>query len=327
MRFARLQGNEQVLKSLAGMVDSGRVPHAIMLSEQDGGGAVEVALAFLQYLYCARHRNGDSCGECPSCNKISKLIHPDLHVIFPTRSGVTSEQYISQFRSLVMENPCFTEQDLLDALDLDGKNTLISVLEAKSLLETMSLSALEGGYRSALIYLPEKMNAEAANKLLKLIEEPPAQTQFVLITHSPQRVLQTISSRCQRIHIRAGVKVRSVAFSDPGLLDSYMSALLSRDLLSALDAADRIAALPSRESAKAFCKFASANLRDVFLVQQGLPSLASDRDKVSDWASKCKKSFSRNATAAFDRAYGLIERNVNTKIVFTDLTDRLFYLI
>lgn len=327
MRFAQLQGNEGVLKSLGGMVDSGRVPHAIMLVEQDGGGAVEVALSFFQYLYCSCHHDSDSCGECPSCRKISKLIHPDIHFIFPTKSGVTSEMYLPQFRELASANPHFTEQDLLLALELDGKNTLISVLESKALLETMSLSALEGGYRSALIYLPEKMNAEAANKLLKLIEEPPAKTQFVFVTHSPEKVLKTISSRCQSIYIQSDISARGTGFQDPGLFDRYMSALCSRDLIASLDVADQIAALPSRESVKSFIKFSSARLRDVFLVQQGLASLASDPDWATSWAGKCRKTFSRNATAAFDRAHGLVERNVNTRIIFTDLTDRLIYMI
>ncbi len=294
---------------LAGMVDSGRVPHAIMLSEPDGGPAFGIAMGFLEHLY------GDAGG------RVSKLIHPDVHIIFPTCSPNTSTSLMPQFRALAAGGGRFTEAQLNAALGIEGKSSLIAVAEAKEVLSSLSLSALEGGWRSVVIYLPEKMNQETANRLLKSIEEPSEHTVFVLITHAPEKVLQTIWSRCQ--HFQLGDVLRAPDFEAPELLDSLMDALAARDLLGALEAGEKISALPSRESAKAFCKFASDAMRNLFLAQQGLdlPSTASGR--AAEWAPRFKKTFPRSASAYLDKAWRLVDRNVNTKIVFTDLVNKL----
>ena len=322
MRFADTKGNAETLKALAGMVDSGRIPHAVMFSEPDGGPAFSVAIAFLQYLYCHSRRDGDSCGECPSCNRISKLIHPDVHFIFPTTSPNTSLALMPQFRELATENPCFAEAELGAALGIESKSSLIAVAEAKEVLSSLALSALEGGWRSVVMYLPEKMNQEAANRLLKAIEEPEPQTQFILITHSPEKVLQTIASRCQRIQL--GAPAKAPEFDRPELLDGLMDAIVRKDLFDALEAGEQLAALPSRESAKAFCRYASDAMRNVFLAQQGLGLQQTASGNAAAWASRLPRSFARNALGALDAAYRLVERNVNMKIIFADLANKLY---
>ncbi len=328
MRFAQLQGNPDVVRALVGMVDSGRIPHAIIFHEDDGGGAFPLCIAFLQYLYCPHRSASDSCGLCPDCNKIGKLIHPDVHFIFPAEAQKISVDYLAEFRSLALSNPRFTESGLNAALGLEKKNSLIAVKDAQFILDTLSLSALEGGYRSVVIYLPEKMNQEAANRLLKMIEEPEEKTQFLLITHKAERVLPTIASRCQHIRVRpSGEKGAEPAFESPELFAELMDALLSKDLQACLDIADRISAMPSRESAKAFCKFASDRLRLIFLASQGLTELGTVGADAVRWAAACPKSFPRRALAVFDRGYSMIERNVNAKIIFTDIVDRLYLLI
>lgn len=326
MKFADIKANGQLCQALVGMVDSGRVPHAILLHEEDGGQGISVALAFLQYLFCHSHSGSDSCGECPSCNKISKLIHPDVHFVFPVNSGKTADNYIEQWRSLVLGNPCFTEEELGEALALDRKNTMIAVSAAKQILDVLSLSALEGGYRAVVIYLPEKMNAEAANRLLKIIEEPPQMTQFVLVTHAPERVLTTIASRCQRLRVMpSGAPRRQSGEQYAPLMEELMGSLIAKDLLAALDVADKVAALPSRENAKAFCKFAADSLRKVFLLQQGLEPLVQDAsDSEKSWAGACRRSFAREALELLSRANQLIDRNVNLKIVFAEMAGRLY---
>ena len=325
MRFADTGCRHELAATLAGMVDSGRIPHAMMFSEPDGGCAFGTALAFLQYLYCGSRSGGDSCGECPSCNRITKLIHPDVHFIFPTTAPKTSLSLIAEFRALVQQNPHFKEAELYEALGMESKTALIAVAEAREVLSTLALSALEGGYRSVVIYLPEKMNQEAANRLLKAIEEPEEKTQFILITHSPEKVLGTIASRC--LHIQLGGEMPAVEFQDPELLDRLMDALLSHDLFTALGVGEDLAALPSRENAKAFCKFAAESMRKLFLVQQGIDLPAGVTDKERDWAARARKTFPRSALGCLDRASRLIERNVNLKIVFTDLVDKLNGLI
>lgn len=314
MTFEQIKGNDEVKRALTGMVESGKVPHAILFHEDDGGGAFGLCIAFLQLLF----------GEN---NRIPKLIHPDVHFVFPTAAGSISLQYMEQFRTLVLENPDFTESQMGEALGIEGKNSMIAVSEAKHLLDTLSLSALEGGYRAVVMFLPEKMNQEAANRLLKMIEEPPVNTEFLLISHSPEKVLQTISSRCQRIRVRPSGRSAATGFADAGLLGELMDALIGRDLPAALEAGDRMAALPSRENAKAFCRYAAEMMRQTFLIQQGMGALADGSADAARWAAACKKSFPRQGLEAFGRALSLIDRNVNIKIIMTDLVDRLYLAI
>jgi len=309
---------------LSGMVDAGRVPHSILLHEDDGGGAFRITVDFLKYLFCKHRSGGKACEDCPSCNKISKFIHPDIHYVFSTAAEHVSSQYMEQFRSLALDNPDFTEAELNAALGIEKKNSMIALSEAKHILEVLSLSTLEGGYKVVVMYLPEKMNREAANRLLKIVEEPSEKTLFLFISHAPEKVLETISSRCQRIRVPNASAGGMPEFSSPELLDALMEALIARNLPLALDASDRIAALPTRESAKAFCRYAAEAMRQVFLAQQGLNALSRDDGKFGLWASRCRKTFPRQALEALGRAQTLINRNVNAKLLFTDLVDRLY---
>mgnify|MGYP003292387718 CR=1 FL=1 len=342
MRFAEIEGNDSVKTALTGMVDSGRVPHAIMFHENDGGGAVGICLAFLQYLNCNSRGASDSCGACPTCNKISKLIHPDIHFVFPVAGGSiisasskpTSLSYVKQWRELVLSNPYFTESDLNEALGIEGKSAIIAVPEARAILEKLSFNSLEGGYKAVVVYLPEKMNAEAANRLLKSIEEPPEKTLFLLITHAPEKVLITISSRCQSIRLTPLPRSRSAVGAniaeEQELVRNLLHALVSRDWLAALEGGENIAALPSRERMKSWCRTASDMLRTVFLIQQGMDRLvdvpSSDLSFYTEIATRLKKPFSRQAAGHIDRALMLIERNVNQKIVFCDLVNKLYII-
>ena len=330
--FSQVYGNEQVSKALSGMVDSGKVPHAILFHEDNGGGGFAMAMAFLQYLFCLDHRGTDSCGVCPTCNKIAKLIHPDIHFVFPVNTG-TSKDFLPKFRELAASKPYFTEEELSEALEIEGKSAIIAVGESKEIIGQLGLSSLEGGYKAVVIYLPEKMNQEAANRLLKLIEEPPVMTQFVLISHAPEKVLSTIRSRCQNIRIvpdsgvRSGNELRDEQF----LLCELMENMLSRNLLASLETGEKIAALPSRESARMFCRCASDAFRTMFLLQQGLTSMAENTlmlPKVQAWVARSrKKTFPRAAVGIIDNVRKLIDRNVNLKILFTDMVDRLYLQI
>ena len=173
MRCADIIGNEKVAKALASMADSGRVAHAMLMYENEGCGALALAMAYLQYLNCANPSGGDSCGECPSCRQMSKFIHPDVHFVFPVNKGPkssdekpTSESYIKYWRELAIADPYFTEADLQKAIGIESKNGLIAVAEAKSIITKLSLASVTDGYKAVVFYLPEKMNQETANRLL-----------------------------------------------------------------------------------------------------------------------------------------------------------------
>lgn len=331
MLFDTLTGNDRTVAAMKNMVATGRVPHAILLYENDGGGAFPLCLAFLEALY------GGS-------GKVAKMIHPDIHFVFPVTGGSkvstsekpTSDSYMQWFRELALEQPCFTENELYQALGIEGKSGLIAVGEARLILDKLSLTGVEGGWRSVVMYLPEKMNQEAANRLLKIVEEPPQETLFVMITHAPEKVLKTISSRCLSIRVlppRGDLSFRPSEASEEiseyaSLFGELMDALLEKNLLTALEVGESLAALSSREKQKAFCRYAGEGFRNVFLLQQGLEQLAGVPEEEMDYyrrlAGALKRSFPRLAATQLDRAVTLIERNVNQKIIFTDLVDRLY---
>lgn len=375
MKFADVIGNKAAADALLSMADSGRVAHAMLFYENEGCGALPLALAYIQYLNCSNRQNGDSCGECPSCRQMAKLIHPDVHYVFPVNKGPktsdekpTSESYIKYWRELVLSNPYFMETDLQKAIGIESKSGLIAVAEAKSIIGKLSLTSVADGYKAVIFYLPEKMNQETANRLLKMVEEPPADTVFIFITHAPEKVLQTIFSRCQSLRVlpmsreeveevlagrmgvspseakaKAAVSGGSVGaalsmIGDKEEYDSFMdlfsdlmNALVSRDLSSALECGEQMAALESREKQKGFCTFAAECIRKIFMLQQNLPQLAAlpeeENEFYSSMAAKCGRKFCSKTITNIEKVSYMIDRNVNSKILFCDLVNRMFYSI
>ena len=321
----QIYGNTEIVNALHQMVQSGHVPHAILLHEDDGGGAFPIALDFLEQLYGGNPRVG-------------KLIHPDIHFVFPVAGGdkPVSLQFVAPFRELLLENPYFFENELYTAIGIEGKQSNISVNEARSILERLSLSAVEGGWRTVVLYLPEKMNPQAANALLKMVEEPPQQTLFLLITHAPEKVLVTIASRCLQLRVQplspeadaavhAAEAAGNVVLSD--LFHDILDAVVEKDLMKALETADAVADLKVREQQKQFCKLAGEDLRRIFMLQKS-PSLARLPEGTDAYfrkkAVELKPTFPRKALGSLDRALLFVERNVNQKIIFTNLVNQLY---
>ena len=351
MKFADIIGNKVASDALRSMADSGRVAHAMLFYENEGCGARPLALAYVQYLNCRNPHDGDSCGECPSCRQMAKLIHPDVHFVFPVNKGPkssddkpVSESYIKYWRELALANPYFVEADLQKAIGIESKSGLIAVPEAKSILSKLSLTAVADGYKAVIFYLPEKMNQEAANRLLKMVEEPPAKTIFLFITHSPEKVLQTIFSRCQSLRVLPLSKeereaVRAMAPEEDReeyetfmeLFTNLMNALAARDLLAALECGEQMASLDSREKQKAFCTFAGECIRKIFMLQQKLPQIAgiSSEEEAfyADMAQKCGRKFCSKTVSNIEKVAYMIDRNVNSKILFCDLVNRMFFSI
>jgi len=323
----QLYGNTEVAAVLHRMVESGHIPHAILLHEDDGAGAFPLVLNFLEELYDGNPRVG-------------KLIHPDIHFVFPVAGPdkPVSLQFAGPFRTLLQEHPYFFENELYAAIGIEGKQSNISVNEARSLLERLSLAAVEGGWRTVVMYLPEKMNAQAANALLKMVEEPPSRTLFLLITHAPEKVLVTISSRCLNIRLQplspeadAAVHAREAAGNVQlrDLFHDLLEAVAARDLLKALETGEAVADLKVREQQKLFCRLASEDLRRIFMLQK-MPQMAripaGEEAFFQRMAKALKPTFPRKGMEALDRALLMVERNVNQKILFTDLVNQLYLL-
>lgn len=210
MRFADIIGQQALKERLRGCIDRGRVSHAQLFAGLPGAGVLPLAVAYVQYLNCTDRRDGDSCGRCPNCVQIAQLAHPDLHFVFPVnrqgkKSGeaVRSDEFLPLWRNLFAETGGYFDPGLwYDRLDL-GRTLrgVISAREADEVIRKLSFKSFEAAYKSVIIWLPEAMNEEAANKLLKILEEPWDKTLFLLVSREPERLLATIRSRTQEVAV------------------------------------------------------------------------------------------------------------------------------
>lgn len=210
MKFADITGQEELKRHLVQSIDAGRVSHAQLFAGPAGAGALPMAVAYVQYLCCRHRHDGDSCGECPDCCQIAALAHPDLHLVFPVnkqgkKSGevMRSDEFLPQFREIfAASGGYFSPQEWYDKLDL-GKTLkgMIAAREADEIIRKLSFKSYEADYKAMLIWLPEAMNEEASNKILKILEEPWDRTLFVLVTEHPDLLLPTIISRTQEVSV------------------------------------------------------------------------------------------------------------------------------
>lgn len=207
MFFKDIIGQEEIKLKFIQEVKEGRIPHAQLLTGPEGTGKLPLAIAYARYICCSNRTENDACGKCPSCIKFNKLVHPDLHFVYPVikkKSGkdVVSDDYIAEWRRFVTTNPYFNLKYWLNEIDAENAQALIYAKESDEIIRKLSLKSSEGGFKIMVIWLPEKMHIVCANKLLKLLEEPPEQTIFILVSETPEMILQTILSRTQRYNIK-----------------------------------------------------------------------------------------------------------------------------
>ena len=210
MRFADIIGHDELKARLRAQIDAGRVSHAQLFSGEAGFGTLPLALAYVQYLFCRNRHDGDSCGVCPSCQQIEALAHPDLHFVFPVnkrekKSGevVTSDMFIDKWRDIWHQKEgIFSAEEWYSMLDL-GKTMkgLISAKESEEIIRKLQFKSFSSDYKAMIIWLPEAMNQEAANKILKILEEPWEKTLFILVSEHTELLLQTITSRTQEVSV------------------------------------------------------------------------------------------------------------------------------
>jgi DNA polymerase-3 subunit delta' len=206
MNFAQIPGHKETIAKLIRSVKEERVSHAQLFTGPEGCGSLALALAYAMYVSCENRSEMDSCGTCKSCVKYEKMIHPDLHFVFPVikdkkNAEPVSDTYIEQWREFVKQSPYFTITGWLNSIEVENAQGLIFATEAGEIIKKLSLKTFESDFKIMIIWLPEKMHPATANKLLKLIEEPPEKTLFLLVSDDPDKILPTIISRCQLLKI------------------------------------------------------------------------------------------------------------------------------
>jgi DNA polymerase-3 subunit delta' len=198
MEFSAILGHEHLKNHLIKSTDNGRISHAQLFVGEEGSGVLPMAIAYAQYILCSTSNEKESCAL-----KCSKLIHPDLHFAFPVatndqvKSKPVSHNFLEEWRQFITTNPYGNLFEWLQTIGIENKQGQIGVDEAEEIVKSLALKSYEGGYKIMIIWMAEKMNTSAANKLLKLIEEPPSKTIFLLVTENDEEIISTIKSRCQ----------------------------------------------------------------------------------------------------------------------------------
>jgi DNA polymerase-3 subunit delta' len=206
MNFSQIPGQQEIKIKLLRSVKEERVSHAQLFAGPEGCGSMALALAYAQYISCEDRTVSDSCGTCKSCVKYNKLIHPDLHFVFPVIKGKkatdpVSDNYLEEWREFVKRSPYFNLNNWMDFIEVGNAQGMIFASEASEIIKKLSLKTFESDFKIMIIWLPEKMHQATANKLLKMIEEPPEKTLFLLVSEEPDKVIPTILSRCQLVKI------------------------------------------------------------------------------------------------------------------------------
>lgn len=221
MQFEDVIGQEGAKAQLVQMVNSDRLPHALLFLGKEGSGKLALALAFAQYVLCLDKTANESCGKCANCIKASKWIHPDIHFSFPTvGTNVKSDQFLGQWRSMLTEHAYPSIFEWLQLIGAENKQGNINKEECLNIIRKLSLKSFESDHKILIMWLPEYLGKEG-NRLLKLIEEPPENTLFLLVAEQSELILNTILSRCQLIklntlsdeQVRAGLTELGVSSS------------------------------------------------------------------------------------------------------------------
>lgn len=204
--FKDIIGQKAIKERLIHHVVEKRIPHAQLLYGQEGVGKLGLALSYAQYIMCTNPAPTDACGTCPSCMKFQTMQHPDLHFVFPIikppgKTTVVCDDFVKEFREMIIESPYFSVQDWYDVIGDGAKQGSIFTNESAEIIRKLSLKTYESEYKVMIIWLPELMHDSTANKLLKILEEPPAKTVFLMVSNNLEGNISTILSRTQHIYV------------------------------------------------------------------------------------------------------------------------------
>ena len=373
MLFKDIIGQENIKQKLIQTVREERISHAQLFLGPEGSGNLALAIAYAQYISCENRGEHDSCGTCASCKKYQKLIHPDLHFVFPVASTKSSNQkpvsddFIKEWRQGILNNPYIKLNQWFSIIGVENKQGSIYSQESGQIIKKMNLKTFESEYKIMIIWMPEKMNISAANKLLKMTEEPPAKTVFLLVSENAGRIIQTIHSRTQLIKIpKIDDENLSNAIKNKFNLDdnrvsdivrlsngNYAKAVdvinsneenqhnfnyfitLTRlcykaDVLETVKLVNEVSKI-GREKQKNFLSYSLRLMRENFILNKNKPEITYLTNDENNFSEKFNVFVNeRNImqiTKEFNQAFLHIERNGNSKIIFLDLSLKLIKLL
>ena len=372
MYFHNVIGQDDLKARLTDTARRGIIPQARLFCGRTGSGTFPLALAYARYLNCTDRTDTDACGKCHSCRQYDALAHPDLHFVFPIvadkkRKRTVCDDYLGEWREMLTEHTYFDLDEWLDRMETAGKQALIYAEESDQMIRKTSLRIYEAQYRVLIVWMPERMHAACANKLLKLIEEPPARTVILMVSDAPDLILGTILSRTQRLDVRpieadtlaraleqrnglppdAARRTAHLAHGDllaaersmgdderqRLFLDFFIRIMRNawkRDVRAMKQTADELAALP-REQQRAFLAYCQHLVRENFVRRFRSDDLNYLRPDEAAFSARFSPYV--NERNVFDFAAELadaerhIAQNGNAKMIFFDLTLRITVLL
>lgn len=359
MYFRDIIGLHHVKKHLIDSVKRGSVPHARMFHGPEGVGKLPLAIAYARYLNCEKRGEEDSCGKCPSCHKFDKLMHPDLHFVFPVVKSKVCDEYLPEWREFLNGRTYFNLNDWLNFIHAENAQGVIYSKESDEIIRKLNLKVYEAPYKIMIVWLPEKMHDACANKLLKMIEEPPESTVFLLVSEDLENVLPTIQSRCQPLNIPSieygemvssiqsvfGLRpedARSVAHIANGsfskavtiiqsaddtnyflsLFKEMMRSAVSRNIQAVKSVANEMASI-GREMQKSYLLYSIRLFREYFIRNLNVPEMVYLNKEEEDFGTRFSPFINEKNIHQFNDEFQLahrqIEQNGNAKIIFLDL--------
>jgi len=374
MQFKDIIGHNDVKTRLISSVQEGRISHAQLFLGAEGSGNLPMAIAYSQYIACENKSDTDSCGNCSSCVKFEKLVHPDLHFVFPVatnktiKKDPTSAKFISNWREIILEKKGYLSlTNWQEEIETENKQLLIPKDESVEILKTLSLKTYEAEYKTMIIWFPEKFNTASANKLLKIIEEPPNKTLFILVAHDSEQIIPTILSRTQLVKVdkildkelnQALVKKYNLSekqasditqFSDGnfiaakklieqssseeyfyGLFTKWMRMGFKGDVSGLISYSDEISKI-GREKQKQFLNYSLHIFRESLIRNYADDSLnrvsSSENQFLEKFAPYIHGANCIDIISLFNDAIYHVERNANPKILFLDVSLKLTKLL
>lgn len=370
MFFKDIAGQTTIKTQLKEAYHKKRIPHAMLLNGPEGNGKMALALAFARFVLCKNRMADDACGTCSSCLKFSKLEHPDLHFIYPVvkKTGkAISDDYLSNWKPYLLSTPYISINNWMKQLDAENKQPLIYTEESRNIVKKALTKSYEGDFKFLIIYFPERMHIVCSNKLLKLLEEPPEKTVFLLVSENMEQLLPTILSRCQILNVpRIANDDLKTAIIGQGIADHtnaddivrlaggnlikarelvemseenrqnldffifLMRQAYRRDIISLKQWTDDIAAI-GREGQKSFLMNAQRLVRENFILNFHQNELNYMSAPEKEFSTKFAPFINeRNVIKIFEElelAQRQIEQNVNAKMVFFDVSLKMIMLL